>query len=62
MLLLCIEHERFNVVWRTTSQWHACEGINPITKSVDSTTWAVLYRVFFSREIYAVDDNELVIP
>lgn len=27
-----------------------------------TTTWAVLYRMFFSREIYAVDDNELVIP
>lgn len=27
-----------------------------------STTWAVLYRMFLSREIYAVDDNELVIP
>lgn len=27
-----------------------------------STTWAMLYRMFFSREIYAVDDNELVIP
>lgn len=24
--------------------------------------WATLYRVFFSRGIYAVDDNELVSP
>lgn len=27
-----------------------------------STMWAVLYRMFFSREIYVVGDNELVIP
>lgn len=38
------------------------EGISPIARAVHTTTWAVLYRVFFSREIYAVDDNELVIP
>lgn len=38
------------------------EGIGPIATAAHTTTWAVLYRMFFSREIYAVDDNELVIP
>lgn len=64
-ILLCIEQNTpaftvFDVSYKLGSVTR--EGSSPIARAAHTTTWAVLYRVFFSREIYAVDDNELVIP